>query len=63
MARAGSVRRGKEPPILEVGEAGLDRGPCKGEDAVGVLLAWSELVGAGCVEAGDDHGVAYVARP
>ncbi len=31
-----------------------------GKDAVGVLLAWGELVGAGRGEAGIDHGVTYV---
>ncbi|MEV7955808.1 hypothetical protein [Streptomyces sp. NPDC088141] len=31
-----------------------------GRGAVGVLLAWGELVGAGRGEAGNDHGVTYV---
>jgi hypothetical protein len=51
---------GEGPPVLEVGEAVLDRCPSDGEDAVGFPLAGCELVGAAGVEAGDDHGVAYV---
>lgn len=46
---------GQYAPVLEVREATLDRCPSNGEDAVGFLLAWCELVG---VEAGDDNGVA-----
>ncbi|MFF9042266.1 hypothetical protein ACF090_43175 [Streptomyces sp. NPDC014892] len=47
-------------PVLEVSETVFDRCPSDGEDTVGDLLAWGELVGAAGVEAGDDHGVAYV---
>ncbi len=50
----------EDSPVLEVGEAVLDRRPSDSEDAVGFLLAGRELVGAAGVEAGDDHGVAYV---
>lgn len=51
---------GEDPPVLEVGEAVLDRCASDGEYAVGFLLAGSELVGAAGVVAGNDHGVEYV---
>lgn len=51
---------GEDPPVLEVGEAVLDRCPSDGENAVSGLLAGGELVSAAGVEAGDDHRVEYV---
>ncbi|SDD82312.1 hypothetical protein SAMN05216505_11298 [Streptomyces prasinopilosus] len=51
---------GEDPPVLEVGEAVLDRCAADGEDPVGGLPAGGELAGTAGAEAGDDHGIAYV---
>lgn len=61
MASAGGIgaELGQAPPAIEVGEALLDRGASNGEDAACGLLADGELVGAGGVVAGDDHGFEY----
>lgn len=56
----GGAELGGDPPVLEVGEAVLDRCTSDGEDAVGLFLAVSELVGTGGEVTGDDHGVADV---
>lgn len=66
MGGAGGVgaELGEDPPVLEVGEAVLDRCTSDGEEAVGILLARGELVSAAGCEAGDDHGVTYaLSRP
>lgn len=48
---------GEDLPVLEVGEAVLDRCPSDRGEAVGFLLARGELVSAAGGVAGDNHGV------
>ena len=62
MGGAGGVyaKSGEGPPDLEVGEAVFDGSASGGKNPGGVLFAGGELAIAGCLEAGDDHGVAYV---
>lgn len=48
---------GEDPPVLEVGEAVLDRRPSDHEDALGFLLARNELVSTAGGAASNDRGV------